>query len=328
MAAPKKTIERLLTIYQRQPSNRFGAEYQPAQLATTREAPSVSRATVLCAEKVGGREIHLMSQPEFAAALVALYHPGVFDLHEQRLLSPGPCEHPLAGHPRAVGHRLRSLPGTVAVMDDMGLADKHPSLVDRRNQDPSTWRRVPWPYIGDLLLFAEDHDGPYCINWTVKGDVRSFSTRGGLGTKPSRRDEDDIGVLRRHEVERRHYGAAGIPTLQVVGSQFDPEVIANLRVLFMHHARHIDMPMHRRQEVISAIKAFIGTDVVLAGVLAEVSRDYSLDVFTARVVLFQAVWSRQLRLDLFQPIVADHRLVAEQEDVCSRYADLFMRAAA
>jgi hypothetical protein len=327
MAAPKKTIARLLTMYQRQPSNRFGAEYQPAQLATTREAPSVSRATILCAEKVGGREIHLMSQPEFAAALVALYHPGVFDLQEQRLLSPGPCEHPLEGHPRSVGRRLPSLPGTVAVLDDMGLAEVHPSIVDRRNRDPSTWRRVPWPYVGDLLLFAEDLDGPYCINWTVKGDVRSFSTRGGMGIKPSRRDEDDIGVLRRHEVERKHYAAAGIRTVQIVGSQFDPEVIANLRVLFMHHARSIVMPMRRRQEVIAAINAFIGRDVVLAGVLDEVGRDFGLDAFTARVVLFQAVWNRQLRLDLFQPIVADHPLVAEQEDVCSRYADLFMRAA-
>jgi hypothetical protein len=328
VAAPKKTIKRLLTMYQRQPGNRFGAEYVPAQLATTKEAPSVSRASILCAEKVGGREVHLLSRPELAAAFVVLYHPDVFDMQEQRMLSPNPCEHPLQGHPSAIGCKLAPLPGTVAVMDEMGLADKHPTLVDRRSQDPEEWRRLPWPYIGDILIFMRDQDGPYCINWTIKDKESSFSTRGGLGTKPSRRDEDDIGVLRRHEVERKHYAAAGIRTEQVVGSQFDPELIANLRVLFTHHARRIDVPMSRSREVIAAFNAFVGTDVVLASVLTAVSRDHGLDAFTARVILYQAVWRRQLRLDLFQPIVADHPLVPEQDDVCVRYADLFMRVAA
>ena len=178
MAAPKKTISRLITMYQRQPGNRFGADYCPAQLATPQEAPSVSRASIICAEKVGGREIHLLSTPELAAAFVVLYHPDVFDLQEQRLLSPVPCEHPLAGHPSAIGAKVSSLPGTVAVLADMGLGDKHPTIVDRRGKDPKDWRRLPWPYIGDILLFVRDQEGPYCVNWTIKDDERAFSTRG------------------------------------------------------------------------------------------------------------------------------------------------------
>ena len=327
MAALKKTMDRLITMYQRQPGNRFGPAYLPAQLATPREAPSVSRASIITAEKVG-REMHLLSNPELSAALLALYHPDVFDLQEQRLLSPSPCEHPLAGHPRALGRRLPPLAGTVAILDGMGLADKHPSLVDRRNPDPNTWRRLPWPYIGDLLLFVEDQDGPYCVNWTIKDDEAAFSTHGGLRAKPSRLGETDRSVLRRHQVEQEHYASAAIPTVQVVGSALDREVIANLRMLFTHHAWRIDVPERRRREVIATIHTFVGTDVLLATVLSTVGRQYGLDAFTARVILFQAVWNRQLRLDLFQPIIADHYLVPEEQDVCIRYAALFARAAA
>ena len=328
MAAPKKTIARLLTMYQRQPGNRFGAQYQPAQRATTGEAPSVSRATILCADKVGGREVHLLSGPELSAALAALYHPGVFDLQEQRMLSPSPCEHPLAGHPIAIGAKLLPLPGTVAVMDDLGVAEHHPTIVDRRSKNPNDWRRLPWPYLGDLLLFLQDQDGLYCVNWTIKDKERAFSTRGGLGTKPSRRDEDDPGVQRRHEVERRHYAAGGIRTVQVVGSRFNPEVIANLRTLFTHHAWRIDVPLARRRELVEALGTFLGTDMTMEGVLKAVARDFRLDEFCVRVVLYQAIWNRQLRVNLFEPIIADQPLEPEQVDVCSHYAALFARAEA
>lgn len=315
-------------MYERQPGNRFGAEYQAAQRATPKEAPSVSRATILNAAKIGGRELHLLSAPEFAAALVALYHPQVFDLQEQRLLSPGPAQHPLVGHPRAIGLGLPSLPGTVEIMDQLGQADKHPTIIDKRQRDPGEWRRVPWPYIGDLLLFLEDAQGPYCVNWTVKGDSASFVSRGDLGPRPSRRDAIDPAVVLRHEVERLHYAAAGIRTVQIVGSQFEPDLIANLRILFTHHARRIDCTPSQHRAVVDLLGAAIGTEMVMASVLSQVSRRLGIDAFAARAILYQSVWNRQLRIDLFQPIVADHPLLPEQEDLCSRYASLFSRGPA
>jgi len=63
----------------------------------------------------------------------------------------------------------------------------------------------------------------------------------------------------------------------------------------------------------------------MATVLTRVSQRYGIDVFTARVILYQAIWNRRLRIDLFHPVVADHPLMPEHIDVCTQYADLFVR---
>jgi hypothetical protein len=325
MAAIKRTTERLRTIYQRQRSNAFGPDYIPAQLATAREAPSVSRATILCARKLGDREVHLLSRAELDAAFVALYHPSLFDLHEQRMLSPAPCAHPLAGHPRALGRLLPQLPGTVAVLEHLKPTATHPAIRVQTGDDATSTVLAPWPYIGDLLLFLEDVQGPYCVNWTVKSDASGFFSRGGLGAKPSRRGATDPAVLLRHDIERLHYAAGGIRTVQIVGSTFDPELIANLRVLFMHHGRVVDVSAEKIDQIIEALQGWIGSTANMATVLTRVSQRYGIDVFTARVILYQAIWNRRLRIDLFHPVVADHPLVPEHIDVCTQYADLFAR---
>jgi len=78
-------LQRLNQILDRQEVPRSGANYLPATLATREEAPSKSRPKRIQSKQLG-REVHLMSTPELHAALLALFHPRLFDLNEQLML--------------------------------------------------------------------------------------------------------------------------------------------------------------------------------------------------------------------------------------------------
>jgi hypothetical protein len=91
-------LANLKELRRRQEKPAFGKSYKPAQLVSKNEAPSMSRATAIESLR-HGRTIHTHSSNERAATLVALYIPEQVDLHEQKLLSPTPCRHPLTGFP-------------------------------------------------------------------------------------------------------------------------------------------------------------------------------------------------------------------------------------
>ena len=88
MATGRLSLERLKAIRKRQENPGWGWDYEPSIRAVRGEAPSLSYAVKLRARKIPGREIHLLSTGETAAALLGLYHPDVVGLQEQRALMP------------------------------------------------------------------------------------------------------------------------------------------------------------------------------------------------------------------------------------------------
>ena len=325
MASTKPSIERLRTIMERQSITAWGADYQPSSYTTIREAPGKSRPSRLTCAKLDGRELHTQSKPERAAALLALYHPNVFDLHEQKILFMKPHQHPLVGHPRALGLNFASFQGTVAVADRMGILARHPVVRMPSKVAIGEFMWVPFPFIGDLLLFIFDQHGPFCVNWTVKEDEKSFAFK-MLGSRPQQLQRlPDSGVIQRHEIERYYYSDADIPTFQITNTKIDQEVRINLLNLFYWHGRKIQAAPETIERILKDFERAIGTNMVIFELIKRAMRDHCVDQETAKSILKIGIWSRRLRVDLFQPILENCPLRIETRDVIEVYSAWFSR---
>ena len=312
--------ERLRTITKRQERPAWGADYQAAIRATRAEAPRISRPTILHPRKIG-RDMHLMSEPETAFALLALFNPAVFDIHEQHMISMLPALHPLAGHPKAESLRLADLPGSIAIAEAMGIIDRHPRIFIE-DLEGGTW--VPFPYIGDLLLFLCDQDGPYCVNWTVKNQAEEFRAKRllpGMRRLKVRSDVDDD----RHRLEAAHFAQAQIPTVQQSLPCICEELVRNLRNMHDWEARDYDVDDSTREAVIGAMRAIVGTSKIAFHRMRELGDVLGCSTETVRAITNSAIWRREIRVDLFRPIPVDRPLRAECVDPLVKYAHWFRR---
>jgi hypothetical protein len=313
--------EQLLYRYaERQGVPKWGKDYQPAIRATPQEAPAISRPTILQSAKLG-REVHLLSTPETHAALFALFHPALIDLHEQRVLSPAPALHPLQGHRVSIGLTLPNVLGTVKAADQLGALSRHPKVMLVLREGP-TW--VPVPYVGDLLLFLTDANGPYCVNWTVKLTEADFSRRPPSRGRLRLLDPHPASEIR-HQIEAVHYLAAVIRTHRVTSVDFDVELIANLRVLFGWHDRPSVASDEQRMHAVEIFREGIGGAKTVYKLAQEAAEAVNLPQYEAMVIFYQALWQRVLVVDLFRPVLADRPLRVEEEDPFQRYAAWFER---
>lgn len=324
MASMRPSWERLRTILARQDKLSFGPDYQPAIRATPREAPSISRPSVVRSSKLG-REVHLLSTPECAAALVALHHPELFELHEQKMLSVDSRPHPLFGHPAATGLKLLPVRGTVEVAEQLGYLPFHPKVKAPRTVKFKEWMWVPFPYIGDLLLFLTDQDGPYCVNWTVKLDPEGFDRplpHPGPIRKPSAAARR---IQARHEIERVYYDDAGIRTVRIAKTGIDFHVVANLRQLFGWQLQTTRLHDEQRAEMLAKYETALNLGIPPIDMTAQLMLRHRCSREDCFAVLYQAIWARRLRVDLFKPVLVDRPLQPEKRDVLTEYAAWFAR---
>jgi hypothetical protein len=320
----KPSEARLRTILSRQATPRWGADYQPAIQATVREAPSISRATLLRSKRLG-RDIHTLSSSERRAALLALYHPRLFDLHEQRMLSGEPAPHPLSDHPLARGLALPPLRGTVDVAERLGYLPLHPTI-SVASRDREGRFRVPFPYIGDFLLYLRDDDGaPYCVNWSVKQSPGEFLSP-SLGRRRSRNpDALRRTAAARHEIESAYYADAGIRTEAIAGSSIDPHVAANLNQLFLWHGIEIDLPPDPHQDMVGAYRALMVAGIAPIEQLQYFMHRFGVSRHTCLAVFHRAIWDRQIMVDLFRPLLFDRPMRPSVKDVIDHHASWFAR---
>lgn len=315
----KANLNNLLKIYARQKTGMFGAAYTPAIQATKFEAPRISWATIMRSERLG-RSLHLLSSAEKQAALLALYNPFVFDLHEQKMLWATSSEHPLYGHQASAGMLLKSFEGTLKVCERMGDVKWHHGFYLPKSEGGE---RMAFPYIGDLLLFCMGGENyPYCVNWTVKKYREDFSEKDyGKVKGPLKKQKDMLAAEFRHELEERYYRDAGIRTVRFVPDDIDVQVLVNLDLLFSWHHRSIPLEKNLVADLIEELSfGVVKGDTpfsIINRYLMYSSREHLLRVF------YSAVWTRQLRVSLFDPILVDKPLREEKRDVLSVYQYLF-----
>lgn len=325
MKREQRTDEKLQELQRRQPSGGYGKCYQAAQTATIGEAPNVSSAVILYSTKLE-REVHLLSKPEFKAALIALYNDRLFDLQEQRLLSIDADLHPLQKHPKNQCQDLPYLIGTFAVAEAMGKINEHYTYLVQIEEDKWNKRKRFWPYIGDLLLYLEDEAGPYCVNWSVKNTKVAFHRKGGLSSRPRPKNYKEPELKFRYDIEEAHYQSAGIRTKKITGDMFDREVCANLRELFQWQVQDLQVEDEKREVIEHELNQVVGSDEVAFAALKRIGRMHEVD--PKRVVeqiLKKAIWERRIRVDLFSPLLMDGPLKKETRDVLVEYSELFER---
>lgn len=324
MAQAKITWPRLLQIRRRQPKVQWSPDYVAATFADPKEAPGISTGTILRAKKLGSRELHTLSFSETCAAFLALYNPACFEVFDQLVMSVTPCPHLLFGHPLASGLKLASFDGTLNVADRLGMLSKHPRVRAQLGPNPANWRIVPFPYLADLTLCLVDEAGPYVVDWPIKNKYEDFRRRGPRRSR-ARPDEDDPAVVGRNLLQRTYFADAAIRTVEVVGTSIDFHVRCNLRELFLDESYPITVSDTARAEIMSMCRECIGRDIPGYLLARRISRNYRVDDREAVALVKQGIWRRDLRVDLFQPVLMDKPLRAEATDVLVRYANWFKR---
>ena len=317
--------QRLLTILERQTPPKWGADYVPSTLATKEEAPSYSRAAI-SQSRCHGRALHALSPGERDLLIYALYHPFVFDFHEQRMLSTTPRRHPLDDHPTLPPEIRPSLRGTVAVAEALGVLDVHPTVLCHPDGDTHRPRsRVPFPFQGDVLVFFNDEAGAAVVNWTIKNTHDAFE-RPSFGSRRYRSSVKGMADERaRHAIESVYYQDAGISTVRLTPADWDRSLQENLRQLFLWHDSSHSVPADQVQHIVSHFQSSVGTRLRPIDVAIQIAARFSLLLYEVKVVLHQAIWSRALRINLFEPFLMDHPLLPEVQDPVKKYASWFRR---
>ncbi|MEX8194546.1 hypothetical protein [Comamonas guangdongensis] len=319
MAINRISESRLRLIQKRQLRDAWGKAYQAAIWATPTEAPGISTPTILHPAKLGGRPMHTLSRPETWAALLALYHPCVWDVHEQRMLYPGPRPHFLDSHPGTVGKAFKPLRGTLAVAEEMGRLSKHPKCRVQQGES-NVW--APFPYIGDLLLFINGAAGPHAVNWSVKDKRDDFRRRGPMPGKPQT-EGSELSALQRHALEATYYQDAGIRTHQVAGREIDATLRSNLHRLFLSHAEPVQLSPAVCLKLCEHFDQMVGSSTPAYKIVREAALHLGVETLVMKNVLEQGIWHRRIQVDLFEPVLLDRPLVPMREDPLGVYCDWF-----
>ena len=335
MKLPMLSYGRLRKIEARQMPPRWLKAYEPSMKASRDEAPKISRPSTIHVAKIG-RSVHCMSRAEQRACTLAAYHPNVFDIHEQHMLHPRQAPHPLADHPEAKGLALLPVPGTLRVCDEMGpeVLRRHPIVhfteKEKLNPKLDCERIIPFPYLGDFLVFLRDDQGvPYAVNWTVKKTPEQFD--GFLPNQPGKslskyrveHEQDDT----RHRIEEEYFRQAGVRTVRIAESELDKQVITNLAVIACNAARAEPLDYEQREKLEDCINELVGTSTTLLTKMPALCKQFNCkdnDILTA---LWQGIGSRRIRTDLHYPISADKPLRKERLDVLEEYSHYFAKEA-
>ncbi|CAD6556359.1 hypothetical protein LMG27952_06099 [Paraburkholderia hiiakae] len=318
------SLKRLTTILKRQANPGWGSDYKPAIQAVRGEAPNVSHALTLNANKVPGREIHLLSLQESFAALLGLYHPNVAGLQEQRALMPGWRPHPLHNFPGVIAGELSPLRGLIDVAQRLDYVDILPRVWAPDAGREGGRRELVFPYVGDLLWAIRSKRGSYyCVNWSVKDSEIAFKRPLTTERLTRAQEQHQTSVLARHEMECTYYADAGIRTVLLAADGIDEDVRSNLRHLFLHHGRIVELPDDEQAELLSRFQHCLETGVPPSELIVRLTGAGKYSVEDCKNVLFQGIWFRKLRVDLFRPILIDRPLEPETQDVLVRYANWF-----
>lgn len=315
---------KLKALYQRQQNSTWDLTYVPGILATPQEAPSISRAFILTPKKFDGREIHLLSTAERDAALLGIYHPCVVGLQEQRMLSPEPVMHPLWMYPGIDRSSLSPLNGLIDVAERLNALDVLPRIKVSHPEKSGEQMTLIYPWCGDLLWAITRPDGQIdCINWTIKDKRQNFMRAGPRRYGRPQSEVATRAILARHEIEATYYADADIQTKQIAGEEIDLNVAANLRQLFLHHRRQLSISEDQRSEILHRFQAAMALGITPAEVITLFAERVRYSVDQCRSVFYQSIWERQLRVDLFQPILINRPMHPEVRDVVVVYAEWF-----
>ena len=317
------TLARRKKILDRQDPPGWGADYVPSILATREEAPSISRPRQIWSELLG-RYCHVLSEVEARAIVLALHNPRLFELQEQRMLSCESTPHPLARHPIHALHARTHFEGTLKVAERLGFLTMHPIV---HFSEGGQAHVTAFPFVGDLLLFLFDEQGPYCVNWTIKLSEEAFRAPIRTDLLPADPERAASDVQARHAIEEIYYRDAGIRTQRVVERDIERGLFATLSHLLLWSRRRacVDITEEMRGDILDRFHGCMASGRPPLDEMLILKRDLSVSLEDLKALLFRAIWRRELRVDLWSGIFVDRPLKPEVRDVLTHYAAWFAR---
>lgn len=322
------TYARLQKILERQGgAPRWGHDYVPANFVDDIDSPGSTRPSGIYVPEID-RYIQAQAKTERVFVLLGLHCPQRLDFHEQKMLQYNPAPHPLCGHPAATALDFPQLRGTLAVADAMGELKRHPVVRAPVNHPTHANQLVPYPYVGDLLLYLFDQEGPYCVNWSVKNSLLDFHRTFNPHNRPPS-DADREAAEYRHELERLYYADGEIPTHHLVPGMVDRELRINLLTLHYWWARspENERTRDREDEMLSWYQEQIPKILIQHDLAKIAARRFQTSVYDAKWVLKKGIFGRSLRVDLFQTVLDNLPLFPERDDPFAKHATWFARHA-
>ena len=311
----------LRKIETRQLPYRFRADYIPSILASREEAPSISSPAFIKAPR-WRRTIHCLSTQEVIAVLLALLHPRLLDLHEQKMIPRWPLPHPVCGMPGVESEGLPIFRGSVEVASRLGYLDTLPLVWDIGARGERI--RVVYPYVGDVMLFLRDDTGVYCVNWSVKSGKGDHILPGPDVRKPH--TQGDLRAARaRFEIELETYADVGIRTVAVAGQAIDPILAANLQRAYPYCCQEVVIREDLRRRILNLYRQAIDHGAPPSEVLTHLVAHGICDAYVARHTFYTAPFEGDLRLDLTRPLLFDCSVKILPSDAPPPHADWFAR---
>lgn len=229
----------------------------------------------------------------------------------------------MAGFHLADGQPPASHQGTIQAAERLGLLKYHPTI---NVPDPATGKKkvIAFPLLGDLLWFFRDQDGCFPVNWTIKNTTEDFEKPHGHNKKrPDPQAEEAHQARIAIEVEM--YRDAGIRTIQVANSDIPKEVSENLRQMFAWQNRVANVEDQLRVEIVETLNARIPTGVPVFETLRHLLSRHGGTFHDLQVVLYQAIWQRQIKIDLWTPFNIDQPVRPEAKSLITHFFQWFKR---
>ncbi|MEJ7931484.1 hypothetical protein WG922_16025 [Ramlibacter sp. AN1015] len=293
--------------------------YTPGIAGTRVQAPSKSGTATAVSQKLG-RVVVSHGAAEVYTAL-ALYHPNTIALFEEHVLNPYAAQHPLASHPVHGQVPWPSTKGTVAIAQELGLLRRHASVL---HADGGDTLRIYWPYIGDHLVCLAAEQGPYAVEWDIK---KSTGDHGKPGPATATSKVQPRAIARaqcRDEIYQGYMKELGIPIKRVAADDLDFTAATNLVRLWWSHGREPLLPKGLLQALLPEFNSTLSEGKPLTSLYPRL-RKHRIAWEDARDAFYVAVWRRQVRVSLFDPILDDKPMRPEKLDILDAYAHLFAR---
>lgn len=300
------SVDRLLQIERRQRVRKWNRFYEAAIRATRLEAPKKSRPSQILAPKLG-RTLHALSQPEAAVFLLMLYAPTVEEALDQYALPTLPTPHFLAESPFVSGvHPAYS--GTAIAAEELGVLKYHPMV-----KDNNTW--LPFPLVGDLLVFHRKGDSVETVNLTIKPSQEDFNRPFQGGKQVRNRERENEKVHARHAIEEKCHRDVGVKTVRVAGDEVPQVLQRNLD--WLNRTRNIPekIPELFAVRVLDRLREtqLKGAPPMVA--FNDAFRKWDIDLQQSKIIFAEAIFKRELRIDLlYELILVDQPLADEQRD--------------
>lgn len=302
----------------------WSCDHQAAIQAKPGQAPQMSWAYRI-EHPVFGQTIHVLSRAEYVLVFLALYSDKLFCLWDQFRFDVLPKPHPLHGHPGLVGQPVRQHSGTLEIARYLEVFNSHPWTMKVLEGIEQSRVPVPLEMLGDFLLFLVDNKGPYCVHFDIKSSAAAHGKPGpqrfnaGVGIK---RNEN---AANRNAIKAHYMAELGIRQVFLHPGLLDTQVACNLRFLFQWTVRSVELGFIQQQELAELFRTALRLGTPPALVIARCASRWGWSATECRRLLFQSIWRRELRVDLFDAILVDRPLQPERRDVLLVYENWFMR---